>query len=355
MKTSCWFDSVLGVLFLFTGAVQAAESMDIPFTCPGALHTPAPEAGSGPGIADWRLPELVLVVRRTGTSHGALLTREDDYEVTRVLYGSYSEKKIRLYDYSSWWYQYPPSSWMVEGGEFIAAIAPSLHKEQTEYSALYHFPLSQERAEIALCQARLDYAALSSTCILIGKEVSLGWNGDKQDEAAGRRNYSWLSTVEVVRVISGKPLKPGETIRVGEDRAIRFANLHQRAHPQPRIYFVSLGKSNDAKPIYAVLTHQSVDQEGRVLEALKHRNDYPVAEVKVKEGGVTKKEVPIGGRDPFAVTVIEVKEEPVTKKSREITFRGTNEEAIELLDAQNEGAAHAGPSHIDAPPEDIES
>jgi hypothetical protein len=324
--------TVLGVLFLLVGAIRAAESTPITFTCPAAMRKPAPEAESGTGVEDWRLPELVLIVRTIGEPRG-IHEDERDYEVKRVLYGSYSKDKIRLYDSSVYWYRYPPSSWEL-GDEFLVAIAPSLYKERTKYTALYHFPPSQERAEIALCRARLDYAALSSSCVFIGKEVSLGWNNDKNDSERSRIAYWWRSTVEVTRVVSGEPLKPGELIRVGEGRAGLISNFHHRPHPQPRIYFVSPGKSDDAKPVYEALTHQPVDQESKVLEALRHHDDYPVVEV--KESVVTKKEVPTNG-DPFGPTVVEVKEE-VTTRSREIIFRGTNAEAIELLDAQSQGA-----------------
>jgi hypothetical protein len=305
--------TVLAILPLFAGVMRAAESTPVKITCPGAICAPAPEAPSGPGVEDRRLPELVLVVRGIGKRR-AIHESERDYEVKRVLYGSYSKKKIRLYDFSAYWYEYQYSS-STGDDDFLVAVAPSLHKEQTEYSALYHFPLSQERAEIVLCRARLDYAALSSTCIFIGKEVSLGWDDHENSGTAGARNYSWPSTVEVVRVISGEPLKAGERIPVGQNGAVRFSNLHQRAHPQPQIYFVSRDKGDGAKPVHEVLTHQPVDQEAKVLAALKHRDDYPV---------------------------VTIKEDGVAMKTREITFLGTNAEAIDLLDAQNEGAVMLG-------------
>jgi hypothetical protein len=253
------------------------------------------------------MPELALVVHRI-EKRKAKFEEEYDYDVKRILYGSYPEKKIRLYDDSDYWYAYPRSEEML-GDDFVVTVAPSLFKEQTEYIALYHFPLSQERAETALCQARLDYATLSSASILIGKEVSLDWEDEKND-GKDRHPSNWPSTVEVMRVISGEPLKPGERIHVCDAGAIRFINYHRRAHQQPRIYFVSHAKSGAARPIYTVITHQPVDQELKVLEALKRRNDYPV---------------------------LEVNDNGVTKKIREIIFRGTKSDVSELLNAQHKG------------------
>jgi hypothetical protein len=136
--------------------------------------------------------------------------------------------------------------------------------------------------------------------IFIGKELTLDWKDRRGDD------YGWPSTVEVVRVIHGDSLEPGTKICVGGDAVAPVSNYHRRATPQHRIYFVSpIAAAKGRKPYYQVYTHLPVDQEATVREALGRRNEYPVVE---REEGGRK------------------------IKCREILFRGSNAEAIDLLE-----------------------
>lgn len=292
-------------------ADDAPAEPEIKVICPGLDRPPQPESPCGPGIDDWRPPELVVIAkeikeeaRPAGNTPFRPSGRKSKnvYEVKKALYGSYLGKTIQL----------KPSLglreyWHEEPGDFVAAVVPGFYEEQSKYVACYRLPASEERAEAALCQARLDYAALSSACIFIGKQMSLNWK--KEDE---KYLPTWRSTVKVVRVIHGMPLKVGENMRVTERGIANITNYHRRAFLRLRIYFVSpSNRVTGPKAVYKVYTHLPIDQEPKIREALQHRNQCVVFE----------------------------KEEHGRKlKFREVVFHGTNAEAIDLLDAMHDGA-----------------
>jgi WD40 repeat protein len=288
-------------------AVSEEASTEV--VCP-PLRLPFEELENGPGKNDWRQPELVAIVKVVGTAIQAGRTPADIrrakvdevYEVEKVIYGSYTDKTIRLEPPEFFDYR--------QGDKFLVAAAPSFFKEQVGFNAFYELPLSEEPAEAALCQARLDYAALSSVCIFIGKEISLDWEGEKVQFPTVR------STVEVERVIHGAEFKAGAKLRVSENGAVQIVDYHRRAYPEPRIYFISqIKQAASEQPICDAYTHLPIDQEAKVRQALGRRNAY--ATYDKEEGGVKV-------------------------KYQEIVFRGTNAEAMELLGAMHEGARLLG-------------
>ena len=295
-----------------TGIAADTTAKDAPvkLICPALKLHVRPEDPSGPGIDDFRLPELVLVVQKTNeTNSGAKRPRERIDEiphctVKRVLYGSYTGKTIH--------FQWPGERvfWYWGEGEFIVALIPAFYKEQPEYTAFYGVPAVDEHAEAALCQACLDCAALASACIFVGKELSI--EGQQRDETKAGEDSWNASTVEVVRVIHGTAIQPGEKVRVVDAGMVHITNYHRRAIPQPRIYFVSPSeRAKGAKTVYQVYTHQSIDQEAKVNEALQHRNQC---------------------------VFYEKEEDGHKSKCQEVVFHGTDAQAIDLLSATNDGA-----------------
>ncbi len=221
---------VLGTAAQTCAAAAGAPPADAPakIVCPGLKLTVRPEDPSGPGIDDYRFPELVLVVRKIALAKKPAAERPWEpidetprCDVKRVLYGSYAGKTVRFRWPGERVFRY----W--GEGEFVVALIPAFYKEQAEYTAFYGVPASDERAEAALCQARLDYAALVSDFIFVGKEVSGG--GPKGPDS----NDPWnQSSVEVVRVIQGPAMQPGTRVRVSDEGLIHITNYHRR--PPPR-------------------------------------------------------------------------------------------------------------------------
>ncbi len=256
------------------GAVPPEEAA-VEVICPG-VHMPVRPAPNGPLRSEWRPPELVAVVSelpgaypRRGDAPVGEADGEpsDEYLVKRVLYGSHPGKTIRIEgDGDIHWVAYP--------GDHLVAVVPGFFQEQAEFLGRYSLPLSEERAEAAFCQARLDYATLSSVCIFVGKQVSLDWADRSEND-----DRLWRSMVEVVRVIHGSMLRPSRKVRVAGDDVLGTSGSKRRPVPEPRIYFTSPGEpAKGGKAFYNVYTHLPVDQEPKVREALGRRNQYPVLE-----------------------------------------------------------------------------
>ncbi len=292
-------------------AVTPGEA-DVPVVCP-AVHMPVSDTRSGPPIWEWRTPELVAVVRLIeeadpGEGNDSAAEGDDDssvrYEVKRVLYGSHPGKTIRVESDGG-------RHWRGYSGDHLMAVVPRLHSHQAEFLVRYTLPLSEERAETALCQARLDYAALAAPCIFVGKQLSLDWKDGRENSLRERR-----SMVEVVRVIHGEALKPHTKVRMVGDAVMNSSDRSGRATFEPCIYFALPGEPVEGrKPFYCVYTHLGVDQEPKIREALGRRDEHPIRELE---------------HDGQKI------------KYREITFRGTNAEAIGLLAAAHEGAVSLG-------------
>ncbi len=261
--------AVVGIGAPTFDAVAASPPSETPIktVLPALRMTVRPEDPSGPGVDDYRIPELVLVVkkkdevkRQPGKHPRDEIDETPLCDVKRVLYGSYAEKTIR--------FQWPGERvfWYWGNEEFVVALIPAYYREQRDYMALYGVPVADEAAETALSQARLDFAALASDCIFVGKEVSIG-------RAKGEEDHdSWnKSSVEIVRVIHGPAMQPGTKIRTVDEGLTHISNYERRAMPQPRIYFVLRGERNDkSDATYHVVTHLAVDQEAKVIDALKH-------------------------------------------------------------------------------------
>ena len=222
--------------------------------------------------------------------------------VKRVLYGTFAEKTVN--------FEWPGERtlWYWGTGEFIVGLIPAFYKEQEDFTAQYGVPGADEKAEAALGRARLDFAALAADSIFLGRELSTGGS----DRPESDRNWNH-STVEVVRVIHGPPLKAGAKVQVIDEGLIHVSNYHRRTNPQQRIFLAVHGNREDrSDDFYHVISHLPADQEPKVLEALKHAGDHCIT--------------------------YERKEDREKTKVREVLFDGTDAQAIELLGADNEQA-----------------
>jgi hypothetical protein len=260
---------------------------DVPVLCP-ALEAAIGIHLNAPIGEDVRQPELVVVVHPVKIGKDMRGLDKHRYEVQKVLYGSYSEKTIELNDF------YPRSE------TCIVAVVQSLYAEQPGFNVRYSLPGSDQKAEMALCQARLDYFTLAAHSIFIGAEVS----ADKD----------FFSTVAVARTIHGADIKPDSRILV-QSTEQRFLGMTIQLRPETHIYFISrIVEDKDGKH-YDLLTRLPLECEKSVKEALARRDQYSI-----REGVV----------DGWKM------------RYREITFRGSNAEAIDLLGASGEGAVSLG-------------
>ena len=244
--------------------------------------------------------------------------REDEspactVRVERVLYGSTSEKTIRF-----------PSYWDEENKELqFFSFQPALIHGDPEQAASFKYelryptPISEERAIEALAAVRLDYHVLSAKAIFIGKETT------DMDEG--------VQKVEVIKPINGQSPGVGETVN------IKIGDYLPRR--QPMIYLVkSIDKepvyqggmmcygqfpleeasANDQSPlVYHITTRLPVECEPNVRAALARRDEYPIGDPHYDFYG-----------------------EPI--RDQEIFFRGSVEEAIDLLGSQSEPATILG-------------
>jgi WD40 repeat protein len=288
---------LLGFLVLTVGAAEQRVRVVLP-----AVELLAREEDpSGPGIDDRRMPELVMVVENVEKPKAS--DRANDRpacRVKRVLYGSYSGKTIRFEWPGEYTQRYHGE------GDFIVALVPAFYKEQPEYYALYGVPVADERAEAALGQARLDFAALSADSIFVGSEVSIG--GAARREGPGAWN---TSSVEIVRAIHGAVPPRGTKVQVSDGRLTQIANYERRALAEPRVYFTKHGADEETDDVYHVITHQQAGEEAKVVEALRHA-DRCVEYVRKEDGQ--------------------------NNTYREVVFPGTDKEAIESLGADNQQA-----------------
>ena len=155
--------------------------------CPALRHALDPGPNAPPDF-DGREPQLVAVVRAIEAGRDAAGLPAYRYEVEKVLYGSHAGKAIRLTRI------YP------HGKQLIVACVPALDGTPGSYVVRYQLPASDEKAERALCQARMAYCTLASTGIFVGRETALG------PEAT--------SSVAVVRAIHGAQPTAGSTVAV---------------------------------------------------------------------------------------------------------------------------------------------
>lgn len=220
------------------------------------------------------------------------------FEVTveKVLYGSTSAKKVRY----AWLWDHTEG-----GGTQITALAEAPYEGEAEFDQRYIMPASDEAAQRALGEARLDYHALRAKCIFMGKETAAG-TGEEED----------LHDVKVVQPIFGEVPAIGTTVVVRDTPYAQEAEAEPVTHPESAIYLVreitpGVPDEADGKPIYVLECRMAAELQGVVREALGRRETYPIVEAEV-EGEL--------------------------KQVREVMFRGSTEEAIAVMGSSSPAA-----------------
>ena len=276
--------------------------------CPGLKLTARPEDPSGPGIDDYRFPELGArrPENRSGEERPPEAVGADRRNTPlrcqarplRQLCGQDGPlpvaRRARI-----------P---VLGRGRVRCRIIPAFYKEQAEILLLRRAG-RDERGGRLVPGAGLDYAALVSDFIFVGRELSIGGPESKTPDD----DNSWnKSTVEVV---------PADftALRCGRGRKCRLSIVAWFTY---RTIIAVPARSADLlyhakRPAmivrvgHDVLTHLSVDQEPKVVEALRHGNQCIEYE-RSEDGRKTR--------------------------FREVIFPGMDAQAIELLDAENDGA-----------------
>jgi WD40 repeat protein len=220
--------------------------------------------------------------------------RESPYDVTidKVLYGAWKEKTLQFNsDYSG-----------LEGRQ-IFALTRSIYEGDSSFEYRYSYPAAEEKAVAAVCAARSDYNALSAVGVFVAKEL----------EANRADNH----LVEILRVLSGPDLREGQRLRVTASDHLSNQEKRRRVHSEPEIYFISEIKNDrgESSPGHRLACRLPVDLEKQVQAALERRDEYPVVESNE-----------YGGRDMV----------------REVMFRGSTADSLELLGSASQGAVNLG-------------
>ena len=229
-----------------------------------------------------------------------------DCTVEKVLYGSCPERSIRFLTLEP----------LEETGPIILVLVPSTAPE-ADHELKYFLPAAEEKAQLALSAARLDYYVLSAQCIFVGRESS--------------RINSDLRKVEVLRSICGPEIAPGRKVTVRLPSWACIDGAPVRLPAGEMIYLIGrIGPGKrvlpdallpDTRPELADETLYSegmwfrVELEPQVRTALVRRRSYPV---------------------------LNEEDEGRQTQYREVTFQGTVAEAIDLLGSSCEGAATLG-------------
>jgi hypothetical protein len=322
MKKSIWsvFWSLWAAFFLQSGNTAGKRNGDaekpednVQVICP-ALHASTAIHISAPIWSDEREPELVLVVHSVKIGKDRNGRDQFRHEVQKVLYGSYPEKTIELN-------QLEPNDFYPPGETSVVAAVRSPFAEWPGFNVRYSLPDSDQKAEMAMCQVRLDYVTLAASSIFVGSEISAGFKKERFGVLTGLGGQEisvdkdFLSTVAVVRPIHGTELKPDSRLSVKSniEPIGGLTILHDR---REQIYFVTPVTENEKEGKHCnLITHLPLEYEGAVKEALARRDQYPV------------RERVVDGRKTFY---------------REVTYRGTNAEAIDLLGAHGDGPVRLG-------------
>jgi WD40 repeat protein len=229
-----------------------------------------------------------------------------EVEVQKVLYGGVPAGRTLQFQWG----------WDVHSDvPRIFALAPTANIEDALWEFRYSLDLSEEKAQAALAVARLDYHVLSAESIFIGNESK-----PKADFPHGndyRYEDDYKHTVEVQRVIAGTSTNVGDTVIVEIDGYMRNTSRTPRVSSEAQIYIIDkiITDKHTKRTKYHARCRQPVEQEQAIKEALTRRNDYPV---------------------------VEVSNDGTTTKVREIVFRGSVADAIDLLGSGSEGAVSLG-------------
>jgi WD40 repeat protein len=298
---------VLALLPAISPAARGAErpAARTPVYCP-ALR--AEDRSRTNAFTDGELPQPTLVV--LGTVRW-LEKRRAEIRVEKALFGSAPGRKFRAVESLN-------HHGRAAGRRRIFVLAPTsdawsdVDRKRFRYELLHSLPAGEEKAVAAVSAARLDYNALAAEIIFVGKELSA-------DVKKGR-------AVRVVRVLHGPGSLRGNKVRVKLTRYPVRRDRKPVLAKEEMLYFVASVEAGHGKrsfrptrkpagPVYRTSYRLPVAQEKKVRAALGRREQYPLVEI---EKGGNKVKV------------------------REVLFRGTVAEAVELLDSESEGAVVLG-------------
>jgi WD40 repeat protein len=273
---------------------KSTESTKIDVTCPAIAQECAPRAYQQIR-EDHRPPELVVL----GTA-----AKEPEGEVTveRVIAGVWDTKKRLITNLG-------PG----DGKPQIYSVAPTLYSDGPEFELRNRSDPSEEKVERVLAAARLDYHTLAAECIFVGiAKQAIGLD---------------YRTVEVVRSIHGTELAVGQQVVVATGGTIRWGGRRASLRAEPTIYFIRAIRTEPAGRrflpgevppgvlVYEPSWHQPAALEAEVRAALRRRVTYPIRQATV---------------------------DSKPARIREVTFRGTTAEAIEMLGSTNDSAVTYG-------------
>lgn len=273
---------------------QSREAERIRVTCPALEVDESQRLINSPPEHD--LGPIKLVVLGTAKRPAEQNeSRELVYElrVEKVLYGGTPEKTLHLHEHS-----------YIPGPERqIFALVPQAYGGPTDYDMKYHVDVREEKLQMAMAAARLDYHTLAADSIFVGKETAV--------EAADDHKH----TIEVVRLLHGSEPKVGEKSTMEIIDHIRSSGKVAELRPQPMLYFVRIEKDLLHKKVYRVDTRLPIACEADVAAALKRRNLFPV---------------------------VDTVERGKRLRAREVVFRGSVEEAIDFLGSERMGCVIFG-------------
>lgn len=234
---------------------------------------------------------IKLVVLGTATLREQDKSKEPAYElkVEKVLYGSTADKTLRFSEHF-----YVPQ-------RRIFALVPEAYGGPADYEVKYDVDVKEEKAQMAMAAARLDYHALAADSIFVGKETAVDANDDHEH------------TIEVVRLLHGSEPKAGEKSVMEVVDHIRNAGKVATIHQEPMLYFLHIESDFLDRKIYRVDTRLPIACEADVAAALKRRSLYPI---------------------------VEIMERGKKVRVREVIFRGDLNDAIEFLGSERLGTVN---------------
>jgi WD40 repeat protein len=281
-----------------SGAGKPARPAAPEVFCPAINQDDKPDP-SGPYDGPMPQPELVVLGKVRSKPASTL-------EVEKVLSGSWKAKTLRF-----------KGGWG-DDGRRIYFLAPGMFQDDEPFWSRYSLDPAEEKAARALGAARLDFNTLAARCIFVGKEVGMPAHVERGTQDEFKR------IVKVVRPVAGDAPATGKQVTV----ALRwYFPLGRGNKPVVRkgeeIYFIGSidpkprksGRKKRAEPVYYARWRQPADREADVRATLERRDEYPVRE-ETEDGQTTR--------------------------SREIFFRGSTAEAIDLMGSSREAAVTLG-------------
>jgi WD40 repeat protein len=203
--------------------------------------------------------------------------------IEKVLYGHPTTKAV----------QFNTGHLAQDGERRIWGLMPDDENRCAIYKLSYERSPHEERAERALALARLDYYVLSADSIVLARETAT-------DEY-----YHY--TVHVDRVLSGSKFKAGSSCILKLPGVIRTEGKAPAVCRKPTIFFVQVSSYDPLNDRDKIVYRLPAPFEADVLAALERRKSYPVVA-----------EIRNGHPAPF----------------QEVLFRGSPEEAIQLLGSE---------------------